>query len=205
MKRRHATGSRPKLLTFADFLKLQNEADKRIGPPKVHRELERADRAKLKNLPVSSGRVDEGSFVKVVGFITARPAPPHATSRESVNCRLSRQINNDFHISLVQRAGDSEFSGIVVEMIPQRRPLGWVIPKLKRIGTRKVLITGALFYDNEHIINENPAKSIGGQPKRFSIWEIHPIKEFFVCEEPDNGCDPNQIRQWTKLADFQPN
>lgn len=203
LKNRQARGARPKQLTFADFQKLQEQADDLVGQ-QVHLKLERADRDKLRNLRVSNGVVAEGSFVKVVGFIASRPAPPHATSKESVNCRLTGQVNNDFHISIVERAGATEFDGVVVEMIPQPRPAGWTVPKLKKVGPRKVLITGSLLYDNEHVVNANRRKPIGGQPKRFSLWEIHPVKDFFVCIRANNACNENQSKEWTKLVDFQP-
>jgi len=202
LKHRRARGARPKALTFADLLKLQEEADDLVGQ-QVHLKLERADRGKLTNLRVSNGVVAEGSFVKLIGFIASRPALPHATSRESVNCRLTGQINNDFHISIVERAGAAEFDGVVVEMIPQRRPAGWTVPKLKKVGARKVLIMGSLFYDNEHVVNANSRKSIGGQPKRFSLWEIHPVKDFFVCMRANNACNENRLTEWIKLVDFQ--
>ncbi len=202
-KRRQPHGTRPKRLTFADFESLQQQTDP-IFPQKVHLKISAADRQKLKGLRVSSGTVDEGSFVKLVGFLAFRPGKPHASGAESVNCRLSGQANQDFHIPVVERAGDTEFEGIVVEMIPQRRPQGWTIPKIKRIGARKVLVTGALFYDNEHIVNKKPRSVIGGQPKRFSLWEIHPVKGFFVCLRAANACDDSRLDQWTRLVDFAP-
>lgn len=200
-KRKWPSGTRAKKLTFADFRTLQEHADKLVGQ-KVHLKLEKDERDKLRGLAITNGVVSEGSFVKLVGFIASGPAPPHATSAESVNCRLTGQANSDFHISVVERAGASEFNGIVVEMIPQRRPAGWTIPKLKRIGTKKVLITGSLFYDNEHIVNTRGKPR--NQPKRFSLWEIHPVKEFFICLRANNACDESQPTQWTRLVDFLP-
>jgi hypothetical protein len=198
------TGTRPVRLFFQDFRTLQRAADAEVGQRVT---LSRSDRQKLKGR-LTNGLVAEGRFVKVVGFIGVGPPGPHANSSgESVNCKLKNQANNDFHISLVERQGESEFASIVVEMIPQRRPAGWTIPKLNRIERdgHKVLVTGALFYDNEHVVNADSRHPIGGQPKRFSLWEIHPIKEFLVCLRPNNSCNETRLNEWTTLLAFTPN
>jgi hypothetical protein len=62
-----------------------------------------------------------------------------------------------------------------------------------------VLVVGGLLYDNEHLVNDDPSQPKGGQPKRFSLWEIHPITEFLVCEQA-GGCDPVARAQWTALS-----
>jgi hypothetical protein len=46
---------------------------------------------------------------------------------------------------------------------------------------------------------DNPASPKKGQPKRFSLWEIHPITAFYVCPAGD-GCDPAQLGQWQTLT-----
>jgi hypothetical protein len=41
---------------------------------------------------------------------------------------------------------------------------------------------------------------MNGQPKRFALWEVHPITEFFVCTQAP--CDASVSSQWTKLEDM---
>ena len=98
---------------------------------------------------------------------------------------------------------DTEREGIVVEMIPQGRPDGWTIPKLKRIARegRPVVFRGQLFYDNHHAVNDDPEYVKGSEPKRFSLWEIHPVTEFHVCVTAEKTCDPAKVEepQWTRL------
>ena len=55
--------------------------------------------------------------------------------------------------------------------------------KLQRIAREKrpVLVRGQLFYDNKHEGNDDPDDVKAGQPKPFSLWEIHPVTEFHVC------------------------
>ena len=203
-KRRPPSETNARTLTFADLRSLQQKANDLVGQ---HNELTQAERDSLVNLNASGGNVREGRLVKVRGFL-ARGLEPHANSSgESVNCRLTQSANNDFHISIVENAGEDEVKGIVVEMIPQDRNAGWTLAKLKSIREqgKRILVIGALFYDNIHIVNDDPAHNIGGQPKRFSLWEVHPITKFFVCTKASNNCSPTSTGAtsgWTRLEDF---
>ena len=189
-------------IDFADLLTLQQKANQLVGQGS---ELSAADRAKLKNLAVKNGTVREGSRARITGFIATGPLKPHANTGESVNCRLKNPPNNDFHISLVENNNGTEFQGIVIEMIPQNRSAGWTLAKLAKVQNerRRVLVTGALFYDNEHVTNDDPADDLNGQPRRFSLWELHPITSFLVCKDAGGNCDPGKPTDWTKLEVFQ--
>lgn len=116
--------------------------------------------------------------------------------------------NNDFHIPLARHPEDTEFKGIVVEMIPQGRLDGWTTQKLKRITRqgRPVVVRGQLFYDNKHVVNDDPDDVKGNEPKRFSLWEVHPVTEFHVCVTANKKCDLEKVTEpeWKpleKLAD----
>jgi len=196
-KRRPPLGTTPITLKFADFLSIQEQATELVDQGL---DLSAADRAKLNNLHVSNGTVGEGRLVRVVGFI-ADGLPPHANTGESVNCRRTEQANNDFHISLVERAGQDEFDGIVVEMIPQERPAGWTLTKLKSLKQqgRLVMVIGGLFYDNAHVVNADRDNPLERQPKRFSLWEIHRITRFFSCKHANNNCSPGNASDWKAL------
>src|SRR5262249_33006890 len=156
-------------------------------------------------LMVGSGTVSEGDFVQVSGFMVGLPERPKAEGAESVNCNLrddGTHKNNDFHIPIARDAADSEFKGIVVEMIPQRRPSAWMIETIRMIAEQKlaVLVRGQLMYDNKHLVNKDP-QADNGQPKRFSLWEVHPITEFFVCRRAT--CDVANIGEWELLGKVQ--
>ena len=147
----------------------------------------------------------EGDLVELRGFIVQDSPRPKPSGPESVNCRLTRAANNDIHIPIVEEAQDEEFAAIVVEMIPQARPGSWNPTKLKGAarGERPVIIRGRLFYDNKHEVNDD-SEHDNGQPKRFSLWEIHPISEFWVCIRADRKCGEtlSKPKDWKKLADF---
>jgi hypothetical protein len=90
----------------------------------------------------------------------------------------------DIHLSLGPHGG-TEFTGIVGEIIPQLpKPAGWDAGTLNRLHAAdlSVLVVGGLTYDNEHVVNADPAPKKYGQPARMSLWEVHPITEFFVCK-----------------------
>jgi len=184
------------VLTFDDFASLQQQADDLVGEGK---ELSADDRAKLSGMTVSSGNISEGDLVTVVGYLVGTP---HPNTGESVNCNLRGAANNDFHIPISNDPGNTDFQGIVVEMIPQNRPDEWSLANLTTVETNQqlVMVTGQLFYDNLHHVNGDANSPKGGQPHRFALWEVHPLTQFMVCTKPDNSCDPNQAEDWIALG-----
>ncbi len=200
MKRRKPVDGPPVDLTFDDFASLQSEADSAVGQKE---DIEKKDRqSKLRDLTVAAGQVSEGDLVRLTGFLVHTA---HANSGESVNCRLTGVANNDFHIPIAPDAGDSEFAGIVVEMIPQARVPGWTLGQLHKVEKLglQVLVSGQLFYDNMHVVNDDEDNPIGGQPKRMSLWEIHRVTTFAVCNHSDSTCDASKSAQWVALEDWK--
>jgi hypothetical protein len=194
------SGTRSILIGFPDLRALQRQANALVDQGK---DLSREQRASIRSLTVANGKAGEGKLARLVGFIV-NDSDPHANTGETVNCNLPNQANNDFHISLALRSGDSEFQGVVVEMIPHSRPEAWSLLNLRKVkrDKLKVMVVGGLFYDNDHVVNSDPSDDLGGQPKRFSLWELHPITQFFVCRRAGNACSPTNVREWTKLEDF---
>ena len=196
LKQTTPTGTQASALTFDDFANLQQQADQLVGEDK---ELSASDRAQLKGLTVASGQVSEGDLVTVVGYMVGTP---HANTRESVNCNLKGEGNNDYHIPLSNDPSNGPFQGIVVEMIPQSRPANWNLPNLTQVDSagQLVMVTGALFYDNLHKVNGDQGNPQRGQPPRFSLFEVHPITQFVVCTKTDNSCDPANSNDWAPLG-----
>jgi hypothetical protein len=185
-----------KKLTFAQFAALHDAAFRLVGEGA---QLDEEDRRAIRKLKVGSQTIGEGTLASIVGFISGKP---HPNSGESVNCGLKGLSNNDIHISIVPDLGDEEFDGIVVEMIPQDRPEQWTPGALGKVAKaeQKVMVVGQLFYDSVHRVNKNAKKPIGGQPKRMSLWELHPVTEFYVCTADD--CTAGSKKGWTKLEDL---
>ena len=72
------------------------------------------------------------------------------------------------------------------------------LPAVKKEG-RRLLIRGGLFYDSKHLVNTDENSTLSSQPKRFTLWEIHPISAVLVGNRPDNKCDPETATDWTPL------
>jgi hypothetical protein len=182
----------PITLTFDTFSQLQATAVELVDQSV---EIEPADRDKIKSIETTEGTVGEGSRVRLVAFLSE--GRPHANSGESVNCNLKREVNNDIHISVAETKNASEFEGIVVEMIPQDRPANWTSSEVETLRRKVLLIEGGLFYDNLHFANADASNPLGGQPKRFSLWEIHPVTSVKVCKKTTvSQCDPDRASDW---------
>jgi hypothetical protein len=174
----------------------------------------------------------EGQVREVVGFLyyvenTGKPRK-HQTNGETSNCQLLGTANSDFHLGIgfdpdmARRISngtvkhvvgappaEAEQTSIIAEMTPHTRAdlhPGWTLARLNRAVGRQVLVRGQLMVDNDHV----NAKDDCGNPNantdtcwRASVWEIHPITEFFVCTSPQ-PCDPNDLTAWTALENLTP-
>ncbi len=214
-KRTTAIQGSPTEVTFSDLKDLQADVDgKFAGGPIVikgekvssYRNMKAAPRKiVLSGLKAGSGSFSEGDFVELVGFIAATKLPPHPNTGESVNCKLKDEPSNDYHINITPAKNGDETEGVVVEMIPQnpdRKNKDWNLDKLKKIqaGQLPVKIQGQLFFDSEHKPNTQKTGKAGGNPRRFSLWEIHPLSSFFVCLS--GSCAKST--GWKALQDWTP-
>jgi hypothetical protein len=198
MAKRHVpAGQAPKTLDLADFEMLQADVSQKTGVDAAQKKsLFAPTREALQHVNTAHGPVSEGDLVQVAVHVTiARDEHP-----ESVNCAGTDGM--DIHLSLGPQ-GATEYRGIVGEIIPQLpKPAGWDSATLNRLHAAQlsVLVVGGLTYDNEHLVNGDPNHKKAGQPARMSLWEVHPITEFYVCES--GSCDPAQHSQWTTLIDW---
>jgi hypothetical protein len=183
----------PITLTFDTFSQLQSAAVELVDQGV---EIPPAERNQIKSIETTEGTVGEGSRVRLVAFLSE--GKPHANNGESVNCNLKTEANNDIHVSVAETKNGSEFEGIVVEMIPQDRPATWTSSKIGTLRGKVLLIEGGLFYDNLHVANGDASNPVpGGQPKRFSLWEIHPVTSVKVCKKTTiSKCDPDRAADW---------
>jgi len=198
IKRTRPAPGTPVTLSFRDLIELQQQADQHVGQGPD--DLSKPQRDALGGLKVSAGTVAEGDLVRVLGYIAKGDRGLHVNDAgESVNCMLKAPQDNDIHIPLVDKPDDSEFRGIVVEMIPQDRPPAWNVDALKTIQAQaqQIWVEGGLSYDKVHFVNDDPDEPIKDEPKRRSLWEVHPIIRFFVCRK--DHCDPHNESDWSTL------
>ena len=60
------------------------------------------------------------------------------------------------------------------------------------------MIRGGLFYDSGHIVNTDENSTLR-EPKRFTLWEIHPVTAVLVCVRANGKCDPDTPTDWIPL------
>jgi hypothetical protein len=160
------------------------------------------DRAPLKAL-------GEGKLVQLNAFVISATQE----GAESVNCGTvfdqepNPDLFHDIHISLVatQQLATSanttakeanECQGIVSEMVPHHRPPEWTADNVNKVAANHLMVrvTGQLFFDSSHVPCAQ-GKEVRTNPRRISLWEIHPIYKFEVCTA---NC--NATGTWVPLA-----
>src|SRR5215813_5512239 len=194
-----ATGAEQDM-TIADLTKLQqrveqnpainfgseNKGTRPKGPT--------TNRAPLKKL-------GEGNLVTLKAFVLIA----RQEGGESVNCEKNvpdEPAFHDIHISLVASSDiTDECAGVVAEMSPHHRPDAWTHANVEKVARAKLLVrvTGHLYFDSSHFPCANGQSAGEGNPKRVSLWEVHPIYKFEVCTA---GCDGAgtwmPLDQWVK-------
>jgi len=141
--------------------------------------------------------VENGDRVAAVGYIfDATYSVP-----ETCNCSYTGKPSLDFHIWLVRDRRNAEKSNsFVVEMTPRVRleHPGWTLEKLRALipprAWTMVRVGGLMTFDSEHWNFVRDAK-------RATVWEIHPVFQFWVCSSGAN-CDPSQQKGWILLDDI---
>ncbi|HZD31718.1 MAG TPA: hypothetical protein VE779_08650 [Candidatus Angelobacter sp.] len=170
----------PDVLTYKQLLDLQTQSS---GIPK-----ELDDRKPIENL-------GEGNYVSYVAVIK-NAHYSDTTGGEAVNCNMSGNPPNDIHIVLMSDPTDTdECHSTTAEMSPHYRPTNWT-PNALNALKKPVRIKGQLFYDNSHTPCTASSRP---NPKRASLWEIHPVYSIEVCksdnlDECRNSTDPGE---WT--------
>jgi len=190
-------------ISFRTLALLQKKAVELVGEGET---ITAEQRQKLVAIRIGQHTYGEGVPVRVVGYLAphsshAPASGVHAGGIESVNCRLDKPEWKDIHIPLIPTLDSEECSGVVVEMIPQGRAAhpNWTTQKLQALEHDKkpVLFVGPLFYDNEH--RARPDCSVtASQPKRMSLWEVHPVIEFYECED-ESVCKPSAQKGWKRV------
>jgi len=168
---------------YQDLIDLQTQAEKANLPKSL------PDRGVLE-------KMGEGKYVSYVAVIKDAHYSDVAHG-EAVNCNIPGEVANDIHIVLMSDSKDTdECHSTTAEISPHFRPPSWTPANLNALG-KPVRIQGHLFYDGSH----TPCKgSSRPNPKRASLWEIHPVYAVEVCQRSDL----DQCRNSTKPEDWAP-
>lgn len=120
----------------------------------------------------------QGVAVSTVGYLVAIK-PQTGSSGESTNCHFHAASEVDWHVALVQNAGDEEKTSVVVETTPRVRASHpkWTPTALAQWLTngKPVRISGWLMIDPEHRNHLGKYRS--------TLWEVHPIIKIEVMKD----------------------
>ncbi len=189
------------LLTVKDFQKLQEQVNANPSIPFGDKDSGTRPKGPAQNRgPLQ--QLGEGRLVSLQGYVLLA----QQEGAESVNCENTAPDElayHDIHVELVDKATEiDECSGIVAEMIPHHRPANWTADNVEQLAKShtEVRVTGQLFFDSSHFPCHN-GQAVGDNPKRISLWEIHPIYKFEVCSGDCTGTGQwMPLDQWIKKS-----
>lgn len=180
-------------------------------------------RTNHKDLEDKLGKLGDGHVTGVIGYLYYAKKG----GIESSNCGLNDLADIDYHIGIgfdpelaaQLRSGQKltpdqrrqqktvmDQTSIVVEMTPHWRAnfrSGWSLDALAPAVGHKVRVVGQLLVDNEHYDPKDDCGFQNAQTScwRLSIWELHPVTDFQVCNSDD--CTETS-HDWIDLENFGP-
>ena len=169
----------------------------------------------------------EGNIHTVVAFLyfaedTSKGTAAVPSNSETANCKLSSADTFDYHIGIGfdaslaamalsshPKSGDADFTklekdSVVAEMTPATRHPKWTFARVDALQGQQVKIVGQLMVDNIHFNKKDDCHFSTAQSTcwRSTVWEIHPITQFYVCKA-SAGCSlSSPASDWTNLDDM---
>lgn len=153
-----------------------------------------------KNIPPNREAVKElgeGKYVSYIAFVKDAHYSD-VNAGEAVNCNIPGDGTNDIHIVLMNNSTDTdECDSTTAEMSPHYRPPAWTPDNIMKASAgHPVRVEGHLFYDGSH----SPCTaSSRPNPKRKSLWEIHPVYSFEICSQSTIAECQSSTAEWTPL------
>jgi hypothetical protein len=174
----------PQVVTYQELINLQAQAQSANIPKSI------PDRQVVENL-------GEGKYVSYVAFIKDAHYSD-VTAGEAVNCNIPGNESNDIHIVLMPSTTDAdECHSTTAEMSPHYRPPSWTPDNIvKASAGHPVRVQGHLFYDGSHAPCSGSSRP---NPKRASLWEVHPVYSFEVCTQTTIAECQSGSAEWTPL------
>jgi hypothetical protein len=164
---------------------------------------------------------NEGNIVTVIGYLyfAEDTGSGAGAIAETSNCRVPAANSFDYHLGIgfdpavATNAQNSHFkstassptekekTSVVAEMTPHTRHPQWTIARVSAQQGKQVKVVGQLMADNVHFNARDDCGFSSAEATcwRSTIWEIHPITQFFVCNL-STPCDQNSPDSaWTSL------
>ena len=206
-----ATEPSTKLLAGSDFHTLEGQIPASL----------KAKNARHSRSAAALANLGEGNIYTVIGFLyfvedTGAGNPPNM---ETCNCKLPIAGSFDYHLGLGfdpalaktirqthaqpdhNNPTQMEKTSVVAEMTPHTRHPNWTLARVNALQGQQVKVVGQLMADNVHL-NTNDDFTFPHAASscwRSTVWEIHPITQFFVCNL-SAPCDANSpASAWTNL------
>ena len=217
-----------KVLTAAsDFQKLESQlpvGSKAKGKAKAKKGLTSSNHATFAKQFADLG---EGNIYSVIAYLyfvedTGKGTSCQGGVAETANCKITAPDSADYHIGLGFNStlantvrtthpqpctpGFSalEKDSFVAEMTPfprhSRHPK-WSNASVSAHLGEQVKVVGQLMVDNDHFQTKDDCALPGAATNcwRSTVWEIHPISKFYVCNL-SSGCDASSPDSaWTDL------
>lgn len=170
----------------------------------------------------------EGNIVSVIAYLyfvedTSKGKNGQPSVGETCNCKLQLAGSYDFHIGLgfdktladqirqnkpqpvFGQPTTMDKTSVVAEMTPHTRTPKWTFARVNSLQGQQVKVVGQLMLDNIHL-NANddcafPQATAGCW--RSTVWEVHPVTQFFVCNV-SSGCDASSPDSAWKSLDQVP-
>ena len=202
-------------LTATDFPKLESQ---------LPRTLRSTNHATLANRFANLG---EGNIYTVIAYLyfaedTSKGTAAHPANSETSNCKLTDPNTFDYHLGLGfdsalaanarsthPKPGDAGFStlekqSVVAEMTPYTRHAKWTFDRVNALQGQQVKVVGQLMVDNVHFNNRDDCHFSPAQPGcwRSTVWEIHPVTQFYVCKASSGCTASSPVGDWTNLDDM---
>jgi hypothetical protein len=166
----------------------------------------------------------EGNIHTVVAYLyfaedTGAGTTPNS---ETCNCKLMTAGTFDYHLGIGfdpslasiakshPKESDPSFTkleknSVVAEMTPYIRAQHpkWTIARVTALEGQQIKVVGQLIADNEHFNDKDDCaypRALSGC-WRSTIWEIHPITQFYLCKNASGCSASSPASDWTNLDD----
>jgi len=202
-----------KELTSGDFPKLESALPKG---------LKSTNHSKFADKFAKKG---EGNIHTVVAFLyfvedTSQGTPTKPADSETCNCKLTQPNTFDYHLgfgfdpklaasaSKHPAQGTPEFvalekDSVVAEMTPfiRTKHPNWTISRVRALEGQQVKIVGQLMADNLHFNKNDDCHFRSAAPGcwRSTVWEMHPITQFYVCQAAGGCTASSPDSDWADL------
>jgi hypothetical protein len=169
----------------------------------------------------------EGNIHTVIAYLyfavdTSKGTAKNPSFAETCNCRIKAASAFDYHLglgfdsALAKQAGTAhpkqgtalfttlEKQSVVAEMTPATRHTKWTFTRVNALQGKQVKVVGQLMVDNVHFSAKDDCHFSDATANcwRSTVWEIHPVTQFYVCKA-SGGCTPaSPASDWTNLDDM---